>query len=107
MPPPLTLLPHVPALCSPSATSRSRGLQDVDYDGTMAAKLRIARQLFEIEGDALLQVCCRQHTPISLPMFLLMTSVYRHLKCVHALFDCRVVVFDDSLIKCKTSTADH
>lgn len=30
---------------------------DVDYEGTMAAKLMIARLLFDREGAALLQVC--------------------------------------------------
>jgi len=37
------------------------GLQDVDYDGTMAAKLRIARKVFESEGDVLLQVWICRH----------------------------------------------
>lgn len=32
---------------------------DVDYEGTMAAKLMIARLLFDREGAALLQVCSR------------------------------------------------
>ena len=33
---------------------------DVDYEGTMAAKLMIARLLFDREGAALLQVCGKQ-----------------------------------------------
>ena len=35
-------------------------LKDVDYEGTMAAKLAIARQLFDAQGHADLQVS--QHT---------------------------------------------
>ena len=37
---------------------RELDLQDVDYDGSMAAKTRIARKLFQLEGDSLMQVSC-------------------------------------------------
>jgi hypothetical protein len=45
---------------------------DVDYEGTMAAKLMIARLLFDREGAALLQVCssvsgCQRVIEIALP----------------------------------------
>ena len=37
---------------------RDLDLKDVDYEGTMAAKLRIARELFNLQGHRDLQVGC-------------------------------------------------
>lgn len=51
-----------------SATQALTGA-DVDYDGTMAAKMMIARSLFDSEGAALLQVLsCPRLRPSSLQL---------------------------------------
>lgn len=64
LPPACTLLLHETPSKPPKTLLQAQvesakealALADVDYDGTMAAKMLIARQLFDREGAALLQV---------------------------------------------------
>ena len=42
---------------------RELDLQDVDYDGSMAVKMRIAKELFQLDGDSLMQVGFRECMP--------------------------------------------